>query len=300
MSTACPLPAPQAARSPGPAEHRRNLGTTLRQLREQRSLRLEDAACHLGIAPSTLSRIETGKAPTRTSYLTLLLDLYDIHDAAQRRRLTDLAREGQRKGWQDDYRDIIITPAAATYYGLETAADLIRVYAPHAIPDLLQVPGYAHAACRATRPGLTPAQARRHAAITATRSEHLNPGHHLHAIIDQTALTRPIAPPRVMATQLDHLHAAATSPACTIQITPLPAAPLLSPPFTILTLPAGPDTAAYTSPAGHLTATTRPRDIQAMHALFTALAKAAATPAQSAELIAQLTSPPQRATGNNP
>jgi len=53
--------------SAGPTMRRRRLGADLRQLREQNSLRLEEVADHLGVAPSTLSRIETGKAPTRSN-----------------------------------------------------------------------------------------------------------------------------------------------------------------------------------------------------------------------------------------
>src|ERR1700722_20955783 len=83
----------------GPGIRRQRLGTQLRDLRQRRSLRLEDVAACLGVAPSTLSRIECGKAPTRTSYLTVMLDLYGIDDPQQRKHLTDLAREGQRKGW---------------------------------------------------------------------------------------------------------------------------------------------------------------------------------------------------------
>jgi DNA-binding XRE family transcriptional regulator len=70
MTLISPLtPAPPADRRSGPtgpAARRRALGTALRQLREERSLRLEEVAARLGVAPSTLSRIETGKAPTRT------------------------------------------------------------------------------------------------------------------------------------------------------------------------------------------------------------------------------------------
>src|SRR6266700_7046778 len=87
----------RASLSVGPAIRRRRLGADLRQLREQRSLRLEEVADQLGVAPSTLSRIETGKAPTRTSYLAVMLDLYGVADPARRRLLMDMAREGQRK-----------------------------------------------------------------------------------------------------------------------------------------------------------------------------------------------------------
>lgn len=44
----------------GPAISRHQLGVQLRQLRQAQSLRLETAAAKLGVAPSTLSRIENG------------------------------------------------------------------------------------------------------------------------------------------------------------------------------------------------------------------------------------------------
>ena len=80
----------------GPTIRRHLLGAELRRLRLARSLRLEDAADRLSLAPSTVSRIEAGKAPARTSYVALMLDLYQVQDLGVRRTLTDLAREGRR------------------------------------------------------------------------------------------------------------------------------------------------------------------------------------------------------------
>lgn len=60
---------------------------------------MEDAAAHLGVKPSTISRIETGKAPVRLIYLAALLDLYGITDPAQRAALAGMARDGQRQHW---------------------------------------------------------------------------------------------------------------------------------------------------------------------------------------------------------
>src|SRR5215470_17742909 len=70
--------------SAGPTMRRRRLGADLIQLREQNSLRLEEVAERLGVAPATLSRIETGKAPTRTSYLEVMLDVYGVADPVRR------------------------------------------------------------------------------------------------------------------------------------------------------------------------------------------------------------------------
>ena len=57
----------RAGQECGPVMPRRRLGAELRRLREARFFRLEDVASVLDVAPSTLSRIETGKAPARTS-----------------------------------------------------------------------------------------------------------------------------------------------------------------------------------------------------------------------------------------
>jgi transcriptional regulator with XRE-family HTH domain len=105
----------------GPAMLRRRLGAELRRLREARSLRLEDVAVALGLVPSALSRIETGKAPVRTSYVYLMLDIYGIDDPEHRCALVDIAREGQRKSWWARHADIL-PPGAVEYLGLEAAA----------------------------------------------------------------------------------------------------------------------------------------------------------------------------------
>ena len=85
--------------SVGPTVRRRRLGSELRRLRESQSIKLEEVAERLGLAPSTLSRIETGKAPTRTAYLNSMLELYGVEDPGQRQVLLEMAREGHRKGW---------------------------------------------------------------------------------------------------------------------------------------------------------------------------------------------------------
>jgi hypothetical protein len=279
MTTTTPAPA-------GPAMSRQLLGTRLRQLREAHGLHLADATDRLGVAPSTLSRIETGRAPTRTSYLHVLLDLYQITDPDERRALADLARHGQRDNWWTATTDIL-PPGADRCLGLEDAANRIGAYATHTIPDLLQAPNYATAAARATRPGINPRDARQIAVLTQRRQEILHrTGFTLHAVLDETTLLRPPGDPAVMASQLHHLTALAASPQTTIQILPLTtAAPVLSPPFTLYTLTGLPDAACTTGHAGQHYTTTRCAATTAMNTAITALAKAALTPAQSAALI---------------
>lgn len=272
--------------SPAPARHR--LGTSLRQHRRRQSIHIADAAAHLEIAPSTLSRIETGHAPIRPIYLAALLDLYGITDPARRAALAGLAREGRAKSWWAPYADLL-PRSAARYLALESAATTVRSYHAHTIPGLLQTPRYAQAAAQAARPGLTPNQARRLAALQARRrAELLDHGtSRVHLIIDHAALTRPIVPAPAMATQISHITALAASPALTIQITG-PAPPALSPSFTLLTIPGQPATACLPAPRGLVLTTTARPDIAALHATWQALARAALTPDAATALLDNL------------
>src|SRR6201995_5628063 len=73
-----------AAMTPGPTVRRRRLGTELRKLREASGYKLEEVAAQLGVAPSTLSRIETGKAPTKSAYLNQMLAMYGAVEPGHR------------------------------------------------------------------------------------------------------------------------------------------------------------------------------------------------------------------------
>src|SRR5712691_8958569 len=123
----CPRRGDEMTVSIGPTVRRRRLGTELRRLRETHSLKLEEVADKLGVAASTLSRIETGKAPTRSAYLTAMLDMYGVDDAAQRQVLIDMAREGHRKGWWAAYEDVLPS-GFDIFVGLEAETTGIRSY----------------------------------------------------------------------------------------------------------------------------------------------------------------------------
>src|SRR5580658_5890760 len=181
-----------AGRMAGPTILRHRLGTELRRMRLARSMRLEDVAARLDVAPSTLSRIEAGKAPARTSYVRMMLDLYGADDPAVRRLLTDLAREGQRKGWWAAFDDVL-SAEAGECLGLETAASEIRCFAMQAIPGLLRTEDYDAMVWRATRPGADREELARLVAVTLRRQELLHSGGlTMHAVIDEAALRRTV------------------------------------------------------------------------------------------------------------
>src|ERR1700684_2648572 len=128
----------------GPTVRRRRLGTELRRLRESNGFKLEEVAAQLGVAPSTLSRIETGKAPTKSAYLNQMLETYGVTDAEQRQVLVDMAREGHRKGWWAAYDDVLPS-GFDIYVGRNADTGRYRGYEVLGVRGVLQAPDYARA-----------------------------------------------------------------------------------------------------------------------------------------------------------
>ncbi len=273
-----------------PAIDRRRLGEHLRQLRQDRSLLLKDVAAGLDIAPSTLSRIETGRTPTRTTYLHALLDLYSIADLHLRGQLMQMAREGQcRERWAD-IADVL--PAGADrYLGFESAASHICVYSPQVIPGLLRTEDYAAAVIRATRPGIRPGEVRELVTATVRRQDLLESQKiRLHVVLDESCLLRTVGSAQVMTGQLDQLAALVTGSTVIVQVTGLAdPLPVLSPAFTLLRFPepADPEIACTSGISGQVAMATRSADVDALQGNFAALANAALPPADSASLIAR-------------
>jgi transcriptional regulator with XRE-family HTH domain len=277
----------------GPTIRRRRLGADLRRLREQSSLRLEEVAQHLGVAPSTLSRIETGKAPTRTSYLTVMLDLYGVADPEQRRQFMDSAREGQRKGWWVG-SDELLPAGTGTYLGLEAEASAIRVFQAQVVPDLVRTGAYAHAVVTASRPELEPEQVDRVVAVQLRRQEVLQGSDpiQLRLILDESVLLRSLGPASLMREQLGRLIEAGSQPVVAIQVLRLAGAEraALAGSFGILSF-AGPDDhdVAYADGLrGQVLLEQRASEVQAMGLTFDALSRAARPPRESARLIREL------------
>jgi transcriptional regulator with XRE-family HTH domain len=263
-------------------------------LREARSLRLEDVADRLGVAPSTLSRIESGKVPTRTGYLAVMLNLYEVDDADQRASLAELAWQGKRDGWWSDYSDVL--PAATRYYlSLEAAATRLRGYCLQAVPDLLHTPDYATAACKAAQPGLNPGQIARLVAVSQRRQRSLlASGCQIHLILDESVLVRAVFRADVMAGQSQQVLDLAARPAVTVQVVAM-ATPqaVLSPPFRVLGFPdpADGDVVSFGGEGGPVTVSRRAADAREALDTFSVLARVALSPADSAALITSLIRP---------
>jgi transcriptional regulator with XRE-family HTH domain len=276
----------------GPTVRRRRLGSELRRLREAHSIKLEEVAEHLGVAASTLSRIETGKAPTKSIYLNAMLEMYGVNDPAQRQVLVDMAREGHRKGWWSVYDDVLPT-GFGIYVGLEAEAAGLRSYEAEAVHGLFQTPDYARAILREVHNRDSEEQVERLVDLRMKRQDVLDrdPPLDVWLILDEAVIRRAIGGPDVMAGQLARLTEASKMPSFTLQVLPFSSGSHagLRGPFSILEFPERADAdVAYVESVAGILYLEKDREVRACAEAFDRLRATALSPGASAELIASV------------
>jgi transcriptional regulator with XRE-family HTH domain len=281
-----------SAMTTGPTVRRRRLGTELRRLRDFNGYKLEEVAAQLGVAPSTRSRIETGKAPTKSAYLNQMLEMYGVVDQAQRQVLVDMAREGHRKGWWAAYDDVLPS-GFDIYVGLEAETAAIRSYEITVVPGLLQTPDYARAVLREMFPRHSVAQIDRLVDLRIQRQHRLddNPPLELWVILDEAVIRRPVGGAAVMRQQLLHLLSMADRPGLTLQVLPFSCGAHAGHggPFSVLEFPNRSDSeVAYLESVAGSLYMEKDREVRARTEAFDRLRAAALAPGASADLIAQL------------
>ncbi|MFE7481726.1 helix-turn-helix domain-containing protein [Streptomyces sp. NPDC057552] len=208
---------------------RRQLGRTLRAMREQLGLKQEDVAQRSGgaINRAKLSRIETALTAAAAADVNLILDALGSVDDALRTSLIKLTREGARRGWWQSYRSVL-SSAYEDLISLESEADHLSAWQPTVIPGLLQTGEYAQQIISAT--AMSTAAADRVDALVEVRLARQsvltreNPLK-LWAIIGETALRTRCPDPQVMHNQLSRLVALSERPTITIQVLPSDTAP---------------------------------------------------------------------------
>jgi transcriptional regulator with XRE-family HTH domain len=276
----------------GPTVRRRRLGTELRKLRESNGYKLEEVAAQLGVAPSTLSRIETGKAPTKSAYLGQMLEMYGVIDQAQRQVLVDMAREGHRKGWWAAYDDVLPS-GFDIYVGLEAETAAIRGYEISVVHGLLQTPQYARAVLSEMFPRHTVEQIDRLVDLRIQRQQRFDddPPLELWAILDEAVIRRTVGGQLVMRGQLEHLLKMAARPGLTLQILPFSCGAHAGHggPFSILEFPNRTDSeVAYVESVAGYIYLEKDREVRLRVEAFDRLRAAALAPGASLELITRL------------
>jgi transcriptional regulator with XRE-family HTH domain len=228
---------------PNPTIRRRRLAAELRRLRKAAGISLEDAARHLDLTHSTLSRVETGQTGIRPPYVESLGRLYGVGDA-DREALVQLARDARQRGWWHAYSGVLSDQYSA-YIGFETEATSIRTYEPQTVPGLLQTEGYARALTTAQLPEASNDEIEMWVGVRMARQERLaaDDAPRLWAILGEPALRYLVGGAQVMREQLARLVELSELPHVTIQVLPYSAGahPGMGGPFVILSFPSDPD-----------------------------------------------------------
>ncbi|MGH3067704.1 MAG: helix-turn-helix domain-containing protein [Streptosporangiaceae bacterium] len=203
-----------------PTVRRRRLGYELRQHREAAGKTGEDVAASLGWSDSKVSRIETGRIAVTWGDVSDMLDLYGVTDPRVRDPLISLAREARQQGWWHPYASILGRPYA-TYIGLESAAESLRVFEPLTVPGQLQTEPYARAIIRTSTRELGPDEVEQRVEVRLRRQDVIFKSEdplRLSVVLDEAALRREVGGPEVMAGQLQRLIDAAGHPRVRIQV----------------------------------------------------------------------------------
>jgi len=225
---------PEARSSTGsPTVRRRELGTLLRALRNERGLTVDQVAAQLLCSPSKVSRMETGQRGATLRDIRDLCQLYEVTDAALRDRMSRLAAEGKQPGWWQSYELDF-----ATYVGLEADAAAISCYMSSVIPGILQTPEYARAMHEGGYQDYTDDRIDEHVEVRIRRQSRLTGERALRlaVVLDEAALHRAVGGRTVMAAQLERLADISELPYVDIQVIPYEAGahPAMDSNFNIL------------------------------------------------------------------
>jgi transcriptional regulator with XRE-family HTH domain len=284
----------------GPTMRRRQLGMELRRLRDAADLTLEDAAKHISRVPSTVSRIETGKATPRPTHLKALLDLYGLEEGPERDALVALGKDAQQRSWWSEYDDVL-SPDFERYLGYEVGAASLRVYDNRGVPGLLQTADYARASFRAGRV-FNPDELERRVELRLKRQDVLTRQDPLvlWAVLDEAVLRRMVGGPAVMLEQLVHLLAVGEQTNVSIQVIPFSrgAHAGIDGPFTVIEFaePTDPDVAYVDGTAGNLYME-KVRDLRRHGSIFNNLLSEALTADESASFLLKITDEIKRTEG---
>jgi transcriptional regulator with XRE-family HTH domain len=206
----------------GPTVRRMLLGTQLRRLREAAGITPDRAGYAIRASRSKISRLEHGRVGFKERDVSDLLILYGVTDEDVFRRMLLLAQQSNLAGWWARYDDVL-ADWFETYLGLEQATSLIRTYELQFVPGLFQTEDYARAVTLLGHRAAPPAEIERRVSLRLRRQEILRRADavpKIWAVIDESALRRPLGGRTVMKAQLAHLVDLIESPQVTLQIMP--------------------------------------------------------------------------------
>ncbi len=224
------------APSGSPTVRRRRLAAELRRLRGNRTG--SEVSRAIGWSATKISRAESGRESLPPAEIEKLIDYYGVTDPL-RDRLLELAEDATKRGWWDDYADIL-TPQYVEFIGLEQEAVSCLHWEGLAMPGLLQTEDYArnlNSAYQGLVPTIPLRVLDRFVEVRVRRQERLarEPALRLSAVVDESVLLRRVGNNAVMRAQLESLAGAAEQSNVDLRILRLSQNPgLLSGSFVIM------------------------------------------------------------------
>ncbi len=200
-----------------PTARRMVLGAQLRRLREAAGVSRADAGYQIRSSESKMSRIELGRVGFKERDVADLLTMYGLEDPSQREAFLELVKQASQPGWWHQYSDVV--PAwFNNYVGLEESASRIQSYELQFVPGLLQTEKYASTLVGTS--AKSDDEAERLLSLRLRRQKNLSrpDAPRLWAVIDESALHRPIGGPSVLKAQLEWLLEASSQPHISVQI----------------------------------------------------------------------------------
>jgi transcriptional regulator with XRE-family HTH domain len=266
-----------------PVISRLKLGRVLRELRNLAGLTLEQCEADLDLSSGTLGRVENGQQNIHPMIVRAMLELYHA-PMAEWDEILELAREARKRtDWQ------MLGVAAQAYVVMESEAVAVQNFESAFVPGLLQTEDYAREVFGLDSSGMR----RRNLAIRLKRRERLTGPHPLvfHAIVDETALRRPIGEQGVRRGQLDYLIEQAQLSNVTLQVLPLSLGANLGMrgAFSLLRFP--PDSITdigYVEHAAGSLQIIKPDQVSALAHQFRTITETALPQAESLALIARI------------
>jgi transcriptional regulator with XRE-family HTH domain len=270
---------------------RRVLARQLKLLREEAGFTLEQAAPKLDFSVSKLSRIENAQVVIDVHWVKSMLDVYDV-GGVRWGELLDLAREALQPGWWRAYG-----LGNNSYIAFETEASRLQEFTVSYVPGILQTADYARALMRAVPLRRTAEQLENEVAARTYRQHRLSSADNpleLVAVIDESALHRPVGGPDVQRRQLGLIAVLAELDTVTLHVLPTAVGAHAALPSGFMILNFGdlgePDMAYVEHSLGALSLD-KEGDVARARLTFERVLSDALDPAESLELIWRLAGP---------
>ena len=196
------------------------IGNELRRIREERNLKQEDGAKHIGTPVTKVSRLELGQTRVAVAEIKMLLDFYG--DEQQHiDAMLNLARTANKRGhwqsqpseWREPFR---------LYVDLEEGAEDIRQAQAEVVPGLLQAEPYMRITHAQAMHRLTDSEVEANVTARLERQTIFtkDDAPTVSFVLSESCLRRQVGGPDVMRAQLDHLVEMARLPNVQIQVLP--------------------------------------------------------------------------------